>query len=64
MIFRAFNDLSVLGSGKKLRFSKTEKIYLGLSAVALLVGGAFAVSAYSSYQEISRLKTDLKAYRK
>lgn len=37
LIFRAFNDLSVLGSGKKLRFSKTEKIYLGLSAVALLV---------------------------
>lgn len=25
LIFRAFNDLSVLGSGKKLRFSKTEK---------------------------------------
>lgn len=64
LIFRAFNDLSVLGSGKKLRFSKTEKIYLGLSAVALLVGGAFAVSAYSSYQEISRLKTDFESVQK
>lgn len=64
LIFRAFNDLSVLGSGKKLRFSKTEKIYLGLSAVALLAGGAFAVSAYSSYQEISRLKTDFESVQK
>lgn len=64
LIFRAFNDLSVLGSGKKLRFSKTEKIYLGLSAVALLVSGAFAVSAYSSYQEISRLKTDFESVQK
>ena len=64
LIFRAFNDLSVLGSGKKLRFSKTEKIYLGLSAFALLVGGAFAVSAYSSYQEISRLKTDFESVQK
>ena len=45
-------------------FSKTEKIYLGLSAVALLVSGAFAVSAYSSYQEISRLKTDFESVQK
>ena len=64
LIFRAFNDLSVLGSGKKLRFSKTEKIYFGLSAVALLVGGAFAASAYSSHQEISRLKTDFESVQK
>lgn len=37
---------------------------MGLSAVALLAGGAFAVSAYSSYQEISRLKTDFESVQK
>ena len=64
LIYRAFNDLSVLGSGKKLHLSKTEKTYLAMSAVALLVGSVFAVGAHSSYQNIGRLNADLESIQK
>ena len=64
LIYRAFNDLSVLGSGKKLHLSKTEKTYLAMSAVALLVGSVFAVGAHSSYQDIGRLNADLESVQK
>lgn len=60
LMTKAFQSSGLLNGGKKLRSNKTEKIYWGLSAAALLVSGLFAYSAYHSYREINDVQASLQ----
>lgn len=59
LIYQSFDAANVFGKGKKLKWSKGEKVFGALSAAALLLTGVFTYAAYNSYQDISRFQAGL-----
>ncbi|MDO1509199.1 MULTISPECIES: ImcF-related family protein [unclassified Neisseria] len=55
LVFKSFNTINIFNKGRKLQYSKPEKIFLGLSATALFAFSMFAYSAYSNSKDISQV---------
>lgn len=59
LIYQSFNSIVGFNKAKKLKWTQPDKIYGGLSVLAVLAATGFSVAAYNSHQDMAALQQSI-----
>ncbi|MDO5068839.1 MAG: ImcF-related family protein [Neisseria zoodegmatis] len=59
LIYQSFNSIADFNKGKKLKWTQPDKIYGGLSILAVLATVGFSMAAYNSHKDMATLQQSI-----